>query len=390
VYKAKGTLNFDADLFDFTAKALLKGFKQGWDDKFVKLSHTLGITYGTDDPALLTAYELNLFRFAGSKSLALTQELNQLFRNTTNFNDFFKAALALTEVHNKEWLLSEYNTAILTGEAAATYNRLKKQTHIFPYWMYKTVGDSHVRPTHALLDGVIMPADDKRWDKIYPPNGWNCRCYIVPRLKNEVNAAKLKEGRQKADAYIASTAFKKEAAQGWGVNRGKVGEIFTANQMYINKFPNLSFKDLNSLLPVNYGLKQYSQAKKAGTEALSDYNGSFDDFVKGLEMFNEKPILRDYSKRPLIVDKPQFKTQAQKKHQLVLLQALKETLENPNEAWVNGKDLERLVYIKYYQTQTMLVLANQNGGALQINTWLILKEVKDVIDLYRRGLLLLK
>ena len=56
-------------------------------------------------------------------------------------------------------------------------------------WGYKyvTVGDDRVRPEHVGLDGVTLPKDDPQWDRIWPPNGWACRCVTIsifePRRK---------------------------------------------------------------------------------------------------------------------------------------------------------------------------------------------------------------
>lgn len=49
-------------------------------------------------------------------------------------------------------------------------------------WGYKyvTVGDERVRPEHAVLEGITLPKDDPRWNEIFPPNGWACRCQAIP------------------------------------------------------------------------------------------------------------------------------------------------------------------------------------------------------------------
>lgn len=49
-------------------------------------------------------------------------------------------------------------------------------------WGYKyvTTGDDRVRDEHAALDGVTLPKDDPFWQRFYPPNGWNCRCQVIP------------------------------------------------------------------------------------------------------------------------------------------------------------------------------------------------------------------
>src|SRR5690606_21257051 len=143
------------------------GFKKGWDEGTQHVvSLAMGFEYGKDDPALLTAFEQNIFRFSAGKTLAEVQELNQLFRKVKSFDEFYQMAKTRTDVFNKKWLETEYNSAVLVGESAATYHRLLAQAEMFPYWEYKTVGDHLVRPEHAELDGLILPANDPRWKKI--------------------------------------------------------------------------------------------------------------------------------------------------------------------------------------------------------------------------------
>ena len=118
--------------------------------------------------------------------------------------------------YNKIWMDTEYNTAVLTGEAAAEYYRLKKQANIFPYWKYRTMGDTHVREAHARLDGMILHNSAKYWNELFPPNGWNCRCFVQPLMKNEVSQKELKNGKSRANAYLKSAQYRKEKSTGWG------------------------------------------------------------------------------------------------------------------------------------------------------------------------------
>ncbi len=45
---------------------------------------------------------------------------------------------------------------------------------------YFTVEDNRVRPEHAALHGTILPKDNQFWLTFWPPNGWNCRCQVLP------------------------------------------------------------------------------------------------------------------------------------------------------------------------------------------------------------------
>jgi SPP1 gp7 family putative phage head morphogenesis protein len=58
------------------------------------------------------------------------------------------------------------------------------QEILFGY-RYATVGDDRVRPSHAELEGVTLPKDDPFWQRFWPPNGYNCRCTVIPLTEPE-------------------------------------------------------------------------------------------------------------------------------------------------------------------------------------------------------------
>ena len=51
------------------------------------------------------------------------------------------------------------------------------------YWTYRTQGDSRVRPSHRELEGRTYHVADPFWSTYYPPNGYNCRCYVQSSTK---------------------------------------------------------------------------------------------------------------------------------------------------------------------------------------------------------------
>jgi uncharacterized DUF497 family protein len=55
-----------------------------------------------------------------------------------------------------------------------------------------TVGDERVRPSHAILNGMVFPADHEFWNENYPPNGHKCRCGVRTLSARQVE----KEGLQ--------------------------------------------------------------------------------------------------------------------------------------------------------------------------------------------------
>jgi hypothetical protein len=84
-----------------------------------------------------------------------------------------------------------------------------------------------VRDSHLALDGKIFAASDPIWDVIYPPNGWNCRCYITPLDIDEVRAEK-KENRIDITDDKMRKALIKEANihKDFARNSGKVESIW--------------------------------------------------------------------------------------------------------------------------------------------------------------------
>lgn len=82
--------------------------------------------------------------------------------------------------------LPEYRIAnIWRTNLQSTYMRgrqeqMLKSVDVMPYWQYDAINDSRVRPSHLAMDGTIRRWDDPWWNGHYPPNGYSCRCSVVP------------------------------------------------------------------------------------------------------------------------------------------------------------------------------------------------------------------
>lgn len=221
---------WDAELFEYIASDLLKAVR-------TVFAHTSGtveaaVEYDVPDDVYTAALEQNLFHFSAAKTLAEVQELNQAFRESKSYNEFKARAAEITRTFNDRWQRTEYRTAVQVAEAASNYRQLRRRADIFPYWVYRTAGDGQVRPSHAALDGLTLPASDPAWRKIFPPNDWNCRCRVEAIMADEFEGD-FGEEQKKMQAFLKSPEWKRTTAQGWGVNRAETAEIFTANQMYI-------------------------------------------------------------------------------------------------------------------------------------------------------------
>ena len=253
---------WDAELFEYIASDLLKAVR-------TVFAHTSGtveaaVEYDVPDDVYTAALEQNLFHFSAAKTLAEVQELNQAFRESKSYNEFKARAAEITRTFNDRWQRTEYRTAVQVAEAASNYRQLRRRADIFPYWVYRTAGDGQVRPSHAALDGLTLPASDPAWRKIFPPNDWNCRCRVEAIMADEFEGD-FGEEQKKMQAFLKSPEWKRTTAQGWGVNRAETAEIFTANQMYIRKFPDRAASLLGKLHCQHYGLPSFGKRLAAAT-----------------------------------------------------------------------------------------------------------------------------
>lgn len=388
---AKNKPVFDPELFAWVHSGLIKAFRAGWGTKGTQLAD-IGIDYGVTSQVAQTMMETNLFHFSAAKTLVELQELNNLFRAAPSFADFKERAGKVTDIFNKNWAQTEYNTAFLTAESSATYYRMKEQTDIFPYWEYKTVGDGKVRDEHAALDGLILPANDPRWSRIMPPNGWNCRCYIVVRMRHEVEGINFDTQREMADTYMRSTEFQKAAAQGWGVNRAELKQVFTANQMYMKKFPGKAAKTLNSLTWKDYNLQPAAKLKKAATAPVQKTE-SVQTWWSNTKKIGGDAVLTDYNNRSVILEADNFKyhTTGKRASRADWLGSITETLLLPDEVWISGNALTDYYLVKVYTDQVIVVWCRVDSGKVnKVHSWFPLSEKRSIEEKYRSGLLIKK
>ena len=301
------------------------------------------------------------------------------------------------DVFNKTWQKTEWNTAVLIASSTETYNRLQSKVKLFPYWEYKTVGDDKVRPEHQLLNGIILPASDLLWKEIWPPNGWSCRCYIVPRLPFEVKDVDFESMRSRVNDFFETPEWKSAQAQGFGVNRALLPEIFDENQMYLKKFPRMASKLLQDVNYDTYALKSMEASRANALSDLPAYTGTAADFFKKLLSEDGKIFFKDYNGRAVLFDEAAYlKGHAEEKYaeRTAMLTGAEETLKTPDEVWVNnykGKLYNQYLFLKYYKDQTLAVLAEiKEGTVYRLKTWFTVKETGATKYKYRHGLLIKK
>lgn len=387
-----GTTYFDPGLFYYTTDLLIKAIHAGFlNQNFADI----GIEYGYTPDAFKTAMEINLFHFSAAKDLAEIQELNKAFRDSTGWNDFLNRTKIISKKFNEVWLRTEYNAALQIAESSALYQRLVGKSDLFTHWQYVTMDDDKVRPEHALLHGIILPANHPHWKKIFPPNGWRCRCTVKPLMKHELPAEyKTKNEEEKVDSALETSEWKKAEAQGWAVNRALTAEVFTANQMYIRKFPTKAAAYLNKLTFEKWGLNTVIKLMKTAKTKTPLFDSNADS-IWLMENVDGYLNLKLYDGRTLKMSKNKFYEHAsnKKEERIKLWKALKEVLGNPDEVWLNDYSsdaFDNFNLIKYYNDKVITAIYKIEDGELILKTWHDIYPKKAVWLKKRRGLLIKK
>jgi SPP1 gp7 family putative phage head morphogenesis protein len=117
--------------------------------------------------------------------------VHKAIREGTEYRKVREALLAIFEEEDLPRPALNHLRLVVTQNTQQAYNDARRDvlesvTDTFPYWQYLTVGDSHVRPTHAALDQLVFRADDPFWNSHYPPWEFGCRCTVRAMLAAEV------------------------------------------------------------------------------------------------------------------------------------------------------------------------------------------------------------
>lgn len=144
---------------------------------------------GAPDLKLYQYFKHNVAVFSGAKTYQQARDMSELVFSPDgfkrSFTDFKKDAKKVFDTYNKNWLRTEYDTAVTSAQTATQWNQIAEDAEALPYLKYVTAGDERVRHDHRAWNGITLPVNHKFWDTHYPPNGWNCRCMVVQLDDND-------------------------------------------------------------------------------------------------------------------------------------------------------------------------------------------------------------
>lgn len=357
--------------------------KKKFDDKNI-----FEVNWTDTDKELLRNFTVEAFTVAAINSYELQEKLKSLAIDLMNKGELGNKELWQDEAYNiilqyipedetvppPNYLHSNLQTAINSAYHGSRYVRLQELQDVYTHYQYKTQADSAVRDEHAVLHNRIWRSNDPIWQEIYPPNGWNCRCYINPMTIEEVSTSGI-EPEQIIDSQSRTEIL----------NQAKVSKEFRRNS---GEIKSIWGKWLQSKLTD----KVYDEI----TERLRGYANQMPDpeeveeklkqtkiklpFVKLTKESWEKAFPNNIAITPLgefILKDNQYKKIVDDKKREYLFGAIKETLKEPDyiivdkengtliiKSFIGSKDFKNsVVVIEYREGREMIVSMHEKRSA---------------------------
>ncbi len=131
-------------------------------------------------------------------TMALTTDKNMMIRMKNyierglregfNEEEFIRRIRKLSEDLWREfqapYLKTVFRTNLNTAMNAARWNQYMQDPFV-EILVYKTMADGRVRPTHRMMHNFAAPKTDDVWKQWFPPNGYNCRCFVIGMSKED-------------------------------------------------------------------------------------------------------------------------------------------------------------------------------------------------------------
>lgn len=250
-----------ADLIQKTYNELEKGASEGYGKNWGQIS--------PENTKTVQQLKQNIYKFSGAKAYHQLAEMNSLLVDEKgkirSFSEFKRKVDAVHEKYNRNYLQAEYNTAKRSAQASRQWKEFEANKDLFPNLKYMTVGDERVRHDHTKLHGIIKPVNDPFWNTYYPPNGWQCRCYVKPTT----------EGETKINTEVIPD-------KGFGINVGKIDQLYDEKSHPYFVFPAGDAKAVkmafeNFKLTASYGKPRYT-AKNGAKVYVSPFSDPVDLF----------------------------------------------------------------------------------------------------------------
>jgi SPP1 gp7 family putative phage head morphogenesis protein len=238
IYKRKNGLNYSPELLKTTAEKIMQAVKSGYGN--------IDVEWNAPDHNMIANLTQNVYSFSAAKNY---QELRDITNamvgeegKLVEWGDFRAKVQEINGKYNRDWLETEYDSAVGSAQSAARWTEFESNKDIMPMLKYQTIGDDKVRKEHKLLDGAVKPINSDFWKTYYPPNGWRCRCEAIQLPYSNVKEAE-------PQGYPPVPAMFK-------TNLAKTGLIFPKGHPYFDGVPKSVLRQSMKYLPADAAFEQ--------------------------------------------------------------------------------------------------------------------------------------
>lgn len=344
-----------------------------------------GTAFEYDDQRgnLIAALERNIYAFSSAKSLAQQLHYRSLMVSPEGqlrpFTELRNLLIDQGQVFNISHLKVEVDLAHHSAIAAHKWDTLDSE-----YLEYSTVGDHRVRPTHAALDKFTALKTDPVWRRIYTPNGFGCRCTVIPgKGQNAEKGLTSIQANTMMKAELKDTIFDNNV----GISR----VIFKDNHPY---FENAKGKT-QQLSWQQYGLpsKEKIEMRTLPQFPVKTVKEYFDWWNKQPKHGADDILITDITGKKILLGSSEGKAgkpedyfkrhvlQKEKETRYRYAAEVKNVLSKPDEIWSNENGR---LYVKYYDQGAIVVAADQQLEAKTI----YMADNNGSLERVRRGVLL--
>ncbi|HOU67610.1 MAG TPA: phage minor head protein [Paludibacteraceae bacterium] len=144
-----------------------------------------GIDGGDDMPSddFLQAIKTNNEVFSAFRVHRMQNDIAARMTNDDgqlkSFSQFARDVRPYTDHQNRQWLQTEFNTAVIRAHQAADWQQFEREKDVLPNLEW--IPSTSLTPglDHQVFWGTIRPVDDPFWNEHRPGDRWNCKCRLV-------------------------------------------------------------------------------------------------------------------------------------------------------------------------------------------------------------------
>ena len=356
LFENPNSINWSYSEFKASHTPLLDALKKGYGK--------LSIDYDSTDHLRMRAWMDNIHRFGVDKTQAEIYELNELLKNSKDYNDFRNKAKSTFPKYKDYHLQTEWDHAIATTDMASRQQEMMDDIDVAPYWRFDAILDERTTVNCSHLHGRVFDKRDKNSWKFLPPLHWKCRSDaldVLPGYDGEITTFEDAIG-------LDPDGWERMQKQGFDVNWGDSQEVFTKAQSYLKKLPQDHKPiDVNNLGIEDFGLASWGEIPKHKQENSGQVFTKFIDKKNAMIRLVNKDFL------PVWLEQKGLDTQT--------FQKIKATIEIPDEVfWSDTTGASIYTYLRYYKDGAFKVTTK----SVKITDYAMI--TKDV-DSVRHGLL---